>query len=64
MADQKFVVSYQAGEKPGFVVVEASDVIQEGSSWKITGSKGTLWVSAQAFIYAVPEAMMEKHSKS
>jgi len=45
------------------VNVEASDVIQEGSSWKITGSKGTIWVSAQAFIYAIPEEMMSKYSK-
>jgi hypothetical protein len=67
MADQKFIVCYRGVEKIHPLTVEASSVTQYGereqTCWKISGDKGTLWVSAQAFIYAVPEEMMVKHSK-
>jgi hypothetical protein len=57
MADQKFNVAYRGVEKVGILTVEASEVLREGPCWKITGSKGTLWVSAEAFLYAFPTAM-------
>jgi len=57
MADEKFIVGYRAEEKAAFLNVEASEVVEEGSHWKITGSKGTLWVSKEAFLYAYPEVM-------
>jgi hypothetical protein len=50
MADQKFNVAYRGVEKVGILTVEASEVLREGPCWKITGSKGTLWVSAEAFL--------------
>jgi hypothetical protein len=63
MADQKFIVGYAApGEKASFLSVEASSVTQYGekeqSCWKISGDKGTLWMSANAFLYAFPAEMM------
>jgi hypothetical protein len=61
MADQKFIVGYSAGEKANYVIVEASSVSQYGekeqSCWKISGEKGTLWVSPSAFLYAFPAEM-------
>ena len=62
MADQKFIVGYSAGEKANYVIVEASSVTQYGEDkerlcWKISGEKGTLWVSASAFLYAFPAEM-------
>jgi hypothetical protein len=60
MADQKFIVGYRAEDKASSLTVEASEVIREGPCWKITGSKGTLWISAEAFLYAYPEAMFVK----
>jgi hypothetical protein len=63
MADQKFIVGYAApGEKASFLSVEASDVTQYGEKeqfcWKVSGEKGALWVSANAFLYAFPAEMM------
>jgi hypothetical protein len=61
MADQKFIVGYFAGDKSNYLTVEASSVTQYGekeqSCWKISGEKGTLWVSASAFLYAFPSEM-------
>jgi hypothetical protein len=63
MADQKFVVGYWAGDTSNYLVVEASSVTQYGEDkeslcWKIAGEKGTLWMSASAFLYAYPAEMM------
>jgi hypothetical protein len=58
MADQKFIVIYRGVERTHPLTVEATEVIQEGSCWEITGRKGTLWVSAEAFVYARKEEMM------
>jgi hypothetical protein len=57
MADQKFNVVCRGVDKSHHITVEASEVIGEGSHWRITGSKGTLWVSKEAFIYAMPSTM-------
>ncbi|MGA8478641.1 MAG: hypothetical protein WB696_11845 [Chthoniobacterales bacterium] len=61
MADQKFIVGYSAGETANYVIVEASSVTQYGEKeqfcWKISGEKGTLWMSASAFLYAFPAEM-------
>ena len=57
-----FIVIYRGVERTHPLTVEATKVIQEGSRWEITGIKGTLWVSAEAFVYAMPEEMMVKHS--
>jgi hypothetical protein len=62
MADQKFYVGYKEEEdKVKRFEVEASEVTQEGTAWKITGDKGTLWVSGEAFVYAVPLEMIKKN---
>jgi hypothetical protein len=62
MADQKFIVGYSEGEKANYLSVEASSVTQYGEKeqfcWQISGEKGTLWVSANAFLYAFPAQMM------
>jgi hypothetical protein len=63
MADQIFVIGYRSVEKFGFLKVHASSVTQEGSHWRISGDKGTLFVSAEAFIYAFPEGMHEQEKK-
>jgi hypothetical protein len=60
MADQKFIVGFNGADKSGFLEVEASEVVEEGSHWKVTGSKGTLWVSKEAFLYAYPAVMMKR----
>jgi hypothetical protein len=58
MADQEFVVGYLAGDKSNYLKVKASNVTQYGEKdricWKISGEKGTLWVSANAFFVCVP----------
>jgi hypothetical protein len=62
MPDQKFIVGYRAEDKYQSLTVQASSVTQhgerEGTCWKISGDKGTLWVSREAFLYAVPVAMI------
>jgi len=62
MADQKFIVYYRGVDKPHALTVEASEVTQEGSYLKITGSKGSLWISGESVIYVMPEEMQVKHS--
>jgi hypothetical protein len=61
MADQEFVVGYLAGDKSNYLKVNATSVTQYGEKdhlcWKISGEKGTLWVSASAFLYAFPAEM-------
>jgi len=65
MADKKFVIGYKAGDKAQFLTVEASSVdpftVKEGTCWKISGDKGTMWVSGEAFIYGFPAAMFVKN---
>ena len=49
MADKRFIVVYRGVERTHPLTVEATEVIQEGSCWKITGSirnalgKSLLW---------------------
>ena len=57
MADQLFIVGIREGDKVKDLPIQASDVIQDGSSWRLYGDKGSLWVSGGAFVYAYPSAM-------
>jgi hypothetical protein len=61
MPDQKFIVGYKAGDKVSFLQIEATSVTQYGERenrcWKISGDKGILWMSSDAFLYAFPAAM-------
>lgn len=59
MADQEFIVACLGVEKAHLLNVEASNVIEEGSCLKITGDKGTLWISKEAFLYALPAPMLK-----
>jgi hypothetical protein len=57
MAYQKVIVCYRGFDKLHSINVEASEVSQKGTYWQFTGSKATLWVSSEAFVYAITEAM-------
>jgi len=57
MADQKFFVYIRDGGKTRPLIVEASDVTQEGTCLKFTGEKGVFWLSAEIFLYAFSESM-------
>jgi hypothetical protein len=65
MAYQKVIVCYRGFDKLHSINVEASEVSQKGTYWQFTGSKATLWVSSEAFVYAITEAMeaMEADNK-